>query len=788
MTARVVTEASATAAPHATTARRALRLSFTGQVQGVGFRPFVYRLAITHSIVGWVENRVDHVLIHAQGRDHDLQQFRQAILTQAVAPIYPQLLAAEPTEPAEFSGFSIRHHPAYDHAIQSPATAAPAIHLPADLALCETCRDELNDPQDRRYRYPFINCSQCGPRYSLITALPYARDNTTMAAFALCAECEAEYRDPANRRFHAEPIACPACGPQLSYQQGEEEIRHPGQALLAAVEALRLGRIVAVKGIGGYHLLCDARSDQAVAMLRARKQRPHKPFAVMLAADQLASQVQLSSAQRRHLAGPAHPIILLGQSADSTLSTLIAPGLTEIGVMLPYSPLHSLLTQQFDGPLVATSANISGEPVLIGREDVSRRLAQVADAFLHHDRHIQRPADDPVYRDIRHRPRPLRLGRGNAPLELRLPFRLDRPLLAVGGQLKNTLALAWDERIVISPHIGELDTLRSQQVFARTIDDLQELYQVRAEQVVCDAHPGYASSRWAQDCGLPVHPVYHHHAHAAVLCGEFPEADHWLVFCWDGVGLGSDQSLWGGEALLGRSGHWQRAASFRGFHLPGGDRVGREPWRSAAALSWEAGVDWPSAQTGLASESALLYQAWKKRLNCPPSSSVGRLFDAAAALTGLLSHSSYEAQAPMLLEALAGQNRQPVEAVALPLQRDHQGLWRTDWSPLLAMLIDARRDRATRAACFHESLAQALLQQAQRLRDSETAAQREAFVVGLSGGVFQNRRLTERAMDLLEADGFRCYLPQWVPVNDAGLCYGQVMEYHSATHSAWHSA
>lgn len=766
------------------TTRCAMRYTVTGQVQGVGFRPFVYRLAIAHSIVGWVENRVDHVRIHAEGREPDLQQFQQAILAQAVAPIYPQLLMAEATESVECTRFSIRHKP-----VHHPAETAPAIHLPADLALCETCHNELNDPQNRRYHYPFIHCSQCGPRYSLIQTLPYARDNTTMRAFALCAACQAEYSDPANRRFHAQPIACPACGPQLSYQQGEEEIRHPGQALSTAVESLRQGRIVAVKGIGGYHLLCDARNDQAVARLRARKQRPHKPLAVMIAADQLAAQVQVSSAQRQQLAGPTHPIILLEQSTDNTLSTLIAPGLTEIGVLLPYSPLHCLLSQQFGGPLVATSANLSGEPVLTQRADVSRRLTGVADAFLHHNRHIQRPVDDPVYRIIRHRPRPLRLGRGKAPLELRLPFRLSKPLLAVGGHLKNTLALAWDERIVISPHIGELDTLRSQQVFARMVDDLQALYQVRAEQVVCDAHPGYASSRWARDCGLPVHPVYHHHAHAAGLCGEFPQPDHWLVFCWDGVGLGSDQSLWGGEALLGRSGHWQRAASFRAFHLPGGERVGREPWRSAAALSWEAGVDWSpaQAQAGSSPESALLYQAWKKRLNCPSTSSVGRLFDAAAALTGLLSHSSYEAQGPMQLEALAGQNRQPVEAIALPLQQDGQGLWRTDWSPLLAMLTDVRRDRAERAACFHESLAQALLQQAQQLRDSEAAAQRKAFVVGLSGGVFQNRRLTERAMDLLEADGFRCYLPQRVPVNDAGLCYGQVMEYHSATHSAWHS-
>jgi hydrogenase maturation protein HypF len=437
--------------------------------------------------------------------------------------------------------------------------------------------------------------------------------------------------------------------------------------------------------------------------------------------------------------------------------------------MLPYSPLHYLLIELFGAPLLATSANISGEPVLTHGQEVTLRLNKVADSFLHHNRHIQRPVDDSVYRIIQHKPRPLRLGRGIAPLELTLPFRLQEPLLAVGGHMKNTIALAWDDRIVISPHIGVLDTLRSQQVFEQTISDLQALYQVEAKQLVCDAHPGYASTRRAKASGMPVHQVYHHHAHAACLSGEFPKEEYWLVFCWDGVGLGTDGTLWGGEALLGNAGHWQRVASMQSFHLPGSEKVSREPWRSAAALCWEASYAWHSGQA----DAALLHQAWQKKVNCPLTTSVGRLFDAAAALCGLVTHSSHEAQGPMLLEALASHGQG--HTMDLPLQQDTQGVWRTDWSPLLPMLTDNTINVSDRARCFHESLAQALLQQALLIRED-----RKDFAIGLGGGAFQNRLLTERVFQLLEANGFRCYLPEQVPVNDGGLCYGQVMEYHAS--------
>jgi len=433
--------------------------------------------------------------------------------------------------------------------------------------------------------------------------------------------------------------------------------------------------------------------------------------------------------------------------------------------MLPYSPLHHLLLNEFAGPLVATSANLSGEPVLTENTDIEQFLGHVADACLHHNRPIARPADDPVYRVIGDRPRLLRPGRGCAPLELELPCRLPHPVLAVGGQQKNTVALAWGNRIVISPHIGDMGSSRSRSAFERTLHDLQKLYRVQAEAVVCDAHPGYATTRYARHYGLPVTHVWHHHAHAATAV---PAAQHnrkALVFTWDGVGLGPDNTLWGGEALLGVPGQWQQFGTWRGFRLPGGERAGREPWRSAAALCWETGMDWDALPAG----ASLLQQAWQRGLNAPQTSAAGRLFDAAAALTGICREASFEGQGPMWLEAVSAPDSAPL---VLPLTLNSQGVWSSDWAPLLPVLLDAARPVAERGGIMHASLAAALLEQARQ-------AQRQHGIrrIGLAGGVFQNRLLVERVLELLDADGFEVCMPEQVPVNDAGLCFGQVLEY-----------
>ncbi|MFZ3042079.1 MAG: carbamoyltransferase HypF [Thiobacillus sp.] len=735
--------------------RIAQHITISGRVQGVGFRPFVYRLAQQHGITGWVRNVDGAVEIHAEGRPAQLQRFSDALLNEAPPLSAPGPLAVAACVPEHIETFSI---------LDSQSGSDADIHLPADGFVCADCLAELHDPANRRHRYPFINCTQCGPRYTLITALPYDRPNTAMREFVLCPDCRQEYENPLDRRFHAEPIACPACGPHLQFVSGKETHEGDKAALAAAVAALRAGEILAVKGVGGYHLMCDASNDAAVSSLRARKPRPAKPLAVMFHdIDGLRAEVHTTPALESFLASPERPIVLLPKRADASLSESVAPGLAEVGCLLPYSPLHDLLLADFGAPLVATSGNLSGEPVLTDRQEAQTRLAHIADAFVHHDRPIVRPADDPVYRVIAAVPRPLRLGRGSAPLELELPAALSEPVLALGSHMKNTLCLAWGTRAVVSPHIGELDTPRSLDTLAQVAADLQRLYQVQATRLLVDRHPGYGYRRLARDSGLPLAEILHHPAHASALAWEFPAVDEWIVFAWDGVGLGEDGSLWGGEAFTGAPGHWQRAASFRPFHLPGGDKAGREPWRAAAALLWETDQPAPFAPEPL-------HQAWSARLNSPASSSVGRLFDAAAALCGVCTHASFEGEGPMRLEAAAyvaeGQT------IELPLDRDPAGIWRSDWAPLLPMLTDTTRPVAERAARFHLSLAQALVGQAQQLR-----AQTGIRSVGLTGGVFQNRLLAEAAIDRLRAAGFAVYLPQRVPINDAGLSFGQVIEF-----------
>jgi hydrogenase maturation protein HypF len=758
--------------------RAARKLVLSGLVQGVGFRPFIYRLATQHKLTGWVKNCVGRVEIHIQGDEDALQDFTDDIFTQKPAIAAPVLESDEAAEITEHDSFVI---------LQSEEDSNADISVPTDLFLCDDCLREMNDPGDRRYRYPFINCTQCGPRYTLIQKLPYDRPNTTMADFELCPDCRREYEDPADRRFHAEPIACPVCGPSLSFQQGDTRFDNNEEALTHAVEQLNDGKIIAVKGIGGYHLMCDASNEEAVKRLRDKKTRPHKPLAIMFPSpvdapfSSVEHSVILNDTEKAFLSQPARPILLaqkkLAQNyIEPTLSDQVAPGLNEVGIMLPYSPLHHLLLDTFGGPLVATSANISGEPVLTDNDDVDKRLTHVADACLHHDRPIARPADDPVFRMIHSRPRPIRTGRGCAPLELTLPFELQAPVLAVGSHMKNVIALAWEDRAVISPHIGEMDSARSLDIFEHTISDLQSLYAIKAQHIICDAHPGYTTTRWAKQnaekLGIAVTPVLHHHAHASSAYYECNShvtdaTEDIMVFTWDGVGYGEDGTLWGGETFIGRPDHWQRIATILPFRLPGGDKAGREPWRSAAALCWES----DTAYEDIPETDPLLKQAWQREINSPVTTSAGRLFDAAAALSGLRTHASFEGQGPMELEALCSHNEQTADPVRLGLH-DNEGLLTTDWQPLIPMLLDADMSREQRAAVFHSSLAHSILQQAETIRDKHGIDK-----VSFSGGVFQNRVLTEQAIALLSENNFQVHLPELIPVNDAGISFGQIIEY-----------
>lgn len=731
---------------------RAERILLGGVVQGVGFRPFVYRLARTQGLHGWVRNRAGMVEILVQGTDTALTAFRAALLHQAPPAARPELAAIIP---ASFSG--------YDFAIIESGGAAETIQgLPPDLAPCPACLAELADPANRRHRYPFINCTQCGPRYSLIRALPYDRANTAMAGFALCPACATEYNNLADRRFHAEPIACPACGPDL--RAGE----HAGAGALAACLALlRAGGIAAVKGVGGYHLLCDAANAKAVAHLRARKHRPDKPLALLLPETMLQTYVQADEAALAFLRAPTRPIMLLPRRKHAPLAPNIAPGLDEIGVMLADSPLHALLAEGFGRALVATSANRAGEPMITDDATAQTALAGVAALILRHDRPIERAVDDSVLRIIGGSPHILRAGRGLSPIEMRLPFTLDEPVLACGGHMKSTIALGFGNRAVISPHLGTLDNPAALAGFASMAADLQTLYGVRAARLLVDAHTGHASARWARAQGLAVETIWHHHAHASALAGEYGEGGtDMLVFTWDGLGLGPDGRLWGGEALLGRPGAWRVAARLRPFRLQGGDAVARSPWRSAAALCWQAGIAPPD---GLVPDD-LAYQAWARGLNCHESTAMGRLFDAAAALLGLVHTTSYEAQAPALLEALAGDDLPMADP--LPLRLDDTGVLEADWAPLLPLLRDESLPPARRAALFHATLAATGLAMARRMNVS---------CIGLAGGVFQNRKLAEALLTGLRAAGFKSLIGRQIPANDAGLSFGQIVEHGGRT-------
>ena len=739
----------------------ARRIVVSGRVQGVGFRPFVYRIAHRLNLTGWVRNETGRVVIHVEGLPGDLRHFESMLTSDAPPLARPHLEDAQDGHPQDARGFKI---------LESAEAAEADVHLPPDLFCCDDCIEELCRPSGRRYRYPFTNCTQCGPRYTIIEALPYDRSHTSMRDFTLCADCGAEYEDPLDRRFHAQPLACPVCGPTLTFQQGSAARLHGEAALVASLDLLRNGGIVAVKGVGGYHLMCDPANDKTVRMLRSRKHRPDKPFAVMFpwkggdGLDAVRTCAIPGDMEARACAAPERPIVLMRRRDDCKLSSALAPGLSELGVLLPYSPLHHMLLSEFDAPLVATSGNISGEPVITDNEDAHARLGQIADGFLHHNRPIVRPADDSVARVIGGAPRLIRIGRGMAPRELdpRVPFQ--EPVLAVGGHMKGAIALGWNRRCVISPHIGELDSPRSVKIFEQVICDLQNLYHIAPRHIVCDAHPGYASTRWAVNQNVPLTRVLHHVAHASAVAGEHPDVARWLVFAWDGVGLGADNELWGGEAFLGAPGAWTRVASLRPFHLLGGDRTGREPWRSAAALMWETGRNYaPNFRGG-----SLARQAWQKRVGTNRTSSVGRLFDAAAALILDVESASFEGQGPMMLESVAMQTR---EAISLLLSRDDEDVLRMDWEPLLPMLLDQSLSPARRAGVFHESLARALAAQA------ATLAQTEVFeAVGLTGGVFQNRLLAERVMELLAKDGITGYLPSAVPANDGGLAFGQLIE------------
>ncbi len=755
------------------TFKQRLSINIQGAVQGVGFRPFIYRLARELQLTGWVNNSVSGVAIEVEGTRAQLHSFQQRL--EIEKPPRSQIHSIESAwlDPIGDAEFNIRDSEIAECKHKS------AIVLP-DLATCPDCQREISDPRDRRYRYPFTNCTNCGPRYSIIKALPYDRVSTAMQNFQMCAACRAEYSDPCSRRFHAQPNACADCGPQLALWDRNGKVRARGdRALLETATQIEQGKILAVKGLGGFHLIVDARDREAVSRLRQRKQRPHKPFALMYPSlEQIQADCIVSELEASLLQSPEAPIMLLRKKADPKFSCdAVAPDNPYLGAMLPYTPLHHLLLASLQFPIVATSGNLADEPICIDEREALERLGNMADLFLVHNRPIVRPVDDSILRIMADRPQVLRRARGYAPLPIpHTPIpnpQSPSKILALGGHLKNAIALGFEGQIFLSQHIGDLETVQAFEHFQRVISSLSSIYEFQPDAIACDAHPDYLSSQFAQklgqQLGVPVIPVQHHYAH--VLAGTIDNqiALPALGVAWDGTGYGLDGTIWGGEFFKISPTAWERIAHFRTFPLPGGDKAIKQPRRAALGLLWEmfgeemqSMSDLKTLQAFSVHELNAIAIMLSKQINTPLTSSVGRLFDAIASLLGICHQASFEGQAAMALEFLLDDN-EIGEYYEFDLREKV-----IDWSPMVtAILQDLERQIPPHqiSAKFHNTLVEIIIAVARRSGESQ---------VVLTGGCFQNKYLTERAIQRLREEGFCPYWHQNIPPNDGGLAVGQV--------------
>ncbi|GAB3824216.1 carbamoyltransferase HypF [Kribbella italica] len=741
-----------------------VRITVSGVVQGVGFRPFVYALARELGLSGQVANTAAGVVAEVEGAPEAVRTFRRRIGTDAPPLAVVESVAWEEVPARGGTVFVIR---------DSTRGAGRTLVSP-DVAQCNDCAAEQDDPADRRYRHPFVTCTNCGPRFTIVTGLPYDRTATTMAGFPLCPDCAREYADPADRRFHAQPIACPACGPRLSFSRPGAGPSYDENALAAAHRVLTGGGILAVKGIGGFHLVCDAGDSAAVGMLRKRKDRGDKPFAVMAADLETARQIAvIGPAEEASLTGHQRPIVLLRRTVCSAVVAEVAPGNPDLGVMLPYTPLHRLLFDQ-PGPtvLVMTSGNVSGEPIVIDDAEALDRLAPLADAWLGHDRPIHVPCDDSVVRVVDELELPVRRSRGYAPFPVALPFPV-RQVLAVGGDLKNTFAVAGGRYAWLSGHVGDMDDLATLAAFERAERHLEELTGVRPEVLVADKHPAYRSRQWAQlhADGRPVVGVQHHHAHlASVLAEHGYDGGPVIGFAFDGTGYGDDGAVWGGEVLLADYDGFERYAHLAYVPLPGGDAGVRNPCRMALAHLHAAGIEWdrrlPAVQACTGDELDRLERQLDRNLACAPTSSMGRLFDAVSSLAGVCHRAGYEAQAAIELEG--------VSAVA-PFGKAYGFRWAEgliDPAPVLAAVVRDVVDGVPPTvigARFHQGLVEVMVEVAEQAR-----AARGLSTVALSGGVFVNQLLLSASSRALRAAGFAVLRHRRVPPTDAGIALGQL--------------
>lgn len=777
--------------------RERVQIAIVGVVQGVGFRPFVFRLAQELGLDGWVRNDERGVTVEVEGPSAALGTFAERLASEKPSPAILYAVEQRFLKPAGYRGFEIRH---------SESQGRPEVWVLPDLATCPACRREVLDPEDRRCGYPFTNCTHCGPRFTIIEGLPYDRPRTSMKDFPMCGDCRREYSDPRDRRFHAQPNACPRCGPRLELRDTAGAVLAEGpEALERAVRAVSSGKILALKGLGGYHLAADAGNQEAVSLLRQRKRRPYKPFAVMypsMAA--LREHVEVPPWAEPLLLSPQAPILLLPRRAGSlgAIASSVAPDAPALGVFLPYTPLHVLLLEGLARPIVATSGNLSDEPIQHDNNEALRGLAGLCDLFLMHNRPIVRPADDSVLHVLRRprvKPQMLRRSRGYAPLPVLMTNDLP-PLLAMGGHLNGAFALSRGREIVLSQYLGDMDSYESRLNYENTLEDFLRLYEIRPRAIAHDLHPDYYTTRLAQSLGktwrVPLIAVQHHHSHLSAVMAENQIEEETLGLTWDGTGYGPDHTVWGGEFLLGDARQFRRVASLRTFRLPGGERAIKEPWRVALSLLTETfGEDLPTDLPlfGSVQETHLsgVRQMMRAGINSPATSSMGRLFDGVSAILGLSLRNTHQAQSAQLLEYAAWR---AAGAAALPKGifvegedststsenplRKSPGLkdaaengpnpLRLDWRPWIASLVEGFRAGVPvddLAAAFHLAVANAGLTCARQIACPRVA---------LAGGVFCNRRLTEHLMEILEMAGFTVCIHTQLPPTDGSLAVGQL--------------
>lgn len=755
---------SDTSDPTRTAARR---LVLAGRVQGLGVRPAIYRLATRLGLGGRVQNTARGVEIEVEGNARSVARFQVELPEALPRGSVLERLWDEDAEPSGAEQFTI---------VRESDDGPLAARVPSDMGVCADCLREIGDSRDRRFGYPFTSCTACGPRYTIIQRMPYERRDTTMAHFAFCPPCQQEYEQPGERRFHAQTNACSHCGPRVWANDEQERVIAAGDEAVRRVSAaLRQGRILAVRGLGGYQLLVDATNDQAVRRLRERKRRRAKPLAVMVATlEDARNWALVDASEERSLTDRSNPIVLLTARRDRPLAASVHPGFDTLGLMLPTTPLHWLLVQGAGAPLVCTSGNREGEPLEYDVDSAQQGLAGVADLWLHHDRPILRPIDDSVVRVIGGRPVTIRLARGLAPYALDLPT--SAPMLALGGYFSSAVAWSNGVQSVLGPHIGDLEGLAARQRYLDQCHDWQELYRCRPQHLIHDLHPEYYSSLWAMEQSLPRRTAQHHHAHIVTGMLEHGWLDRLVLgVAWDGTGLGTDGTIWGGEFLLARAGNFERFGHLRAFPLPGGEAAIHEPWRVALAVTAATAGPGEAVRTV---GTALPEAATRRVLSIldrpkfsPPTTSAGRLFDAAASLILGLHAADFEGQPAMLLEACAdrgaaGEYGFPMQGGAIPV---------LDWRPLVRELL---RDRSagveppTMAMRFHRALARGIVQ---------VCRLRPALPVVLAGGVFQNRLLTELVLELMPpGDDRRWGLPGTIPPNDGGLAAGQL-----AVAAAW---